>query len=439
MRIKKKALIWLTVIVLFTITVIEITIGFSDEPMIVLYRIIVGFILAYCLYKGVNIREIYNPFIFFALTPLSLMLYTESVSTTYLNKLKPLTWVLAIVNMIAFLAMLSYTSRPKKYERLNETIDTCNENISSLMNRRLIFHAVVLFSLGFFPLLYQIVFGHAFFLASVFTFFTFPGLAMAWRSKNKYLISILYLIVALSFMINFNKSIFLSYGLITLICYKRYFIFNKKQFWKMLAISVFGVLAFFFIAFPLKSMVQDQGLLSLDSLITEIIRYSTSKDDYYAKTIVFNGPAVFRFPYMYLVSAWNNVQYIMETQSFHTYGLWFFKPLLSWLQIDGLLGNTFELKPYSSFNTFTYITVLYKDFGLWGSWIESVFLGYYVGHFFNKYRCSMSAFDIACYAIISQAVIEMFFSNHFFQLSYPFTIVVICWLYKLVFKSSRAL
>lgn len=33
--------------------------------------------------------------------------------------------------------------------------------------------------------------------------------------------------------------------------------------------------------------------------------------------------------------------------------------------------------------------------------------------------------------------LEMFFSNHFFMLSYPFTIIVVCWLYKLLFKSAK--
>ena len=34
---------------------------------------------------------------------------------------------------------------------------------------------------------------------------------------------------------------------------------------------------------------------------------------------------------------------------------------------------------------------------------------------------------------MAQAVVEMFFSNHFFTQSYPFTIVIIMGIYKLLF------
>ena len=43
---------------------------------------------------------------------------------------------------------------------------------------------------------------------------------------------------------------------------------------------------------------------------------------------------------------------------------------------------------------------------------------------------SRSPFDVACYVLTAIATLEMFFSNHFFMQSYPFTIVILMELYK---------
>ena len=136
---------------------------------------------------------------------------------------------------------------------------------------------------------------------------------------------------------------------------------------------------------------------------------------------------------MYLVTPWNNLQYVMETQNTRTYGLWTLKPLLGYLQLDDRFKPFYSMSTYSSFNTFTYIAVQFKDFGLVGSVLGSAILGTFVGYIYKKKLLnSVSPFDNACYAITAVAVFEMFFSNHFFKESYPFTIVIIMWIYTTV-------
>ena len=238
-------------------------------------------------------------------------------------------------------------------------------------------------------------------------------------------------------MTTFNKSIFLSVGLITILSYQRYALKDEKDDKKLFAWIAVAACFMVFIAFPMKALVQEQGNFSFSNLFSAISKYYTGEDNSYANKILWNGPIVLQMPYMYLVSAWNNVKYVMQTQPSHTYGLWFFKPVLSWLQLDGMFEKLYILKPYSSFNTFGFVTVLYKDFGIIGAMFEAGFLGYFVAKVFNKFRTSNSPIDLAIYALTAQATVEMFFSNHFFMLSYPFTIIVVCWLYKLLFKSAK--
>lgn len=140
-------------------------------------------------------------------------------------------------------------------------------------------------------------------------------------------------------------------------------------------------------------------------------------------------------PYMYFISSWNNLQYVMQTQTSHTYGLWSIKPLLGYFQLDNFFSASYSLKSYSSFNTFTYITVLFKDFGILGSTFLSLFLGLFVGYVYEYKYLSTDYLDICCYSMVACATAEMFFSNHFFTQSYPFTILIIIWLYKLLKKS----
>ena len=436
--VKKKSFVTVFVCIVCGLSIVYLTTGFSDGILETVLRCIVGVLFVISLSLGLTQGEKINPFLLFSITPLSLLIYTERISHRYLKHLGYQCWLLGVMNIAAFLLILWLCTKNENTDNcyiLNSEMEADDKN----QRTRLILHCIIMLTLSKIPEVCKIIFGTSFFLGSTINYLLYPAIVCAWKSKSKALLLIVYMMTILSFATSFNKSIFLSMGIVTILSYQRFAIKSDKD-EKKLYFWIAIVAAFMiFVAFPMKSLVQEQNDFSLNKLFTNMIDYTSGTNNYYASTIQWNGPAVLQLPYMYLVSAWNNVQYVMETQAEHTYGLWFFKPLLSWLQLDSLFVGKYELVSYSSFNTFGFVTVLFKDFGIIGSAMESAFLGYFVAKVYNKYRISNSPIDIACYAMIAQATLEMFFSNHFFMLSYPFTIIIVCWIYKFVFKYARRL
>lgn len=439
--VSRKAFIRLLIISISVFAIIELVMGTTDTWITGTLRFICEMVLIATIYYGVTDRELFNPMLLFSLTPLSLLLYSESVSPRYLNSLTVTTWILGLINMIAFVWVVRRRTRETLCTDFNPDIEDDDVLLDEddTEKQSLIYHGIILIAVSRIPDLCRMIFGTSFFLGSTINYLLYPGLCCAWKSKSKIFIALSYIVCVLSFATRFNKSIFLSVGLVTVLSYTKYYAESKKEERKLYVGIIVATIAMIFVAFPVKTFIQNGNSLTWQGISDAVTTYFQGGDDHYATTIVWNGPDVLKLPYMYLVSAWNNVQYVMETQSSHTFGLWMIKPLLSWLQLDGIFEASYTLTPYSSFNTFGYVTVLYKDFGVYGSVFGSIVLGLFVSKVFNKYKWSDSPFDIACYAMTAQATLEMFFSNHFFMLSYPFTIILMCWLYKLVFKSARTL
>lgn len=153
--------------------------------------------------------------------------------------------------------------------------------------------------------------------------------------------------------------------------------------------------------------------------------------------VKWTGLTSFFMPYMYLETPWTNLQYVMQTQDTRTYGLWLIKPILNYLQLDGFFENMYQLIPMSSFNTYSFIACNFKDFGFWGSIIPSLILGGYVKWVYSRACQTTDPLDVACYVYVAQAVLEMFFSNHFFQQAYPLTCVLLIGIYKYLVAQFR--
>ena len=130
-------------------------------------------------------------------------------------------------------------------------------------------------------------------------------------------------------------------------------------------------------------------------------------------------------PYMYFVSAWNNLQFVMQTQSDHTLGAWLIRPILVMTGQTYVLDDAYTLTPASSFNTFSFLTVHWKDFGFVGSGLMTLIVALYVSWLFQSFKASDSPIMVAIYGINAVATVEMFFSNHFFGLVYPFAMTLI--------------
>ena len=222
-----------------------------------------------------------------------------------------------------------------------------------------------------------------------------------------------------------SKLFMLMLTMTFLVSYDKYYAVTSKQKKRVLIVAAIGLVvmvsAFSFANKDRGSYDADEGL------------------SYYSQHgIEWTGAARLFMPYMYLTSSWTNLQYVMETQDSRTYGLWLAKPLLGYMQMDESFKKEYQLESYSSFNTFGFITCGFKDFGFWLSIISAFFLGYYVKRIYERYLIRQSPFDVACYVLVGLATVEMFFSNHFFMQSYPFTVLIEMEIYKLFFKLKRA-
>lgn len=423
----------LSLYILICIAIVMV-ISLSDNLQVNLLRVIVIALFSYCIYKAHQEEFIINIYLLFSITPLSLLIYSEKISPYYLKELTNSTWVLATLNMAAFIFAYNITKqktliRTRRIGNIKTELEGDRQEVSK---KKLRFHAYLLCAIGQVPMLGNLLFHISFPFKSIIGFFTYIGLAFAFKSKKPATVIIAIIFAAMNFLEDFNKTRLLYLAISMLVCLEAYIVKTRKdKIWFFGGIAV-AVAFMILVAFPLKSFARSGG--NFFTFFNNAAEITSSVFSHYDNRIDFNGPEFMQMPYMYLVTAWNNLQYVMQTQDSRTYGLWMLKPLLGYLQIDGYFEKYYELISYSTFNTFTYISILFKDFGYFGSIFGSVFLGFYVKRIALKVKKDGSAFDVASYGLVAMATLEMFFSNHFFSLSYPFTIVIIGYIYKKLFK-----
>lgn len=377
-------------------------------------RIAVLAILVFCIIKGIEEKRLLNPYFAFAFVPFSLLIHFN-ISNQYMLDLNRNTWILAIINMLAFLIVFGLTP---SFKHLNRCIGASDKT-------ELIKHTIILTLFGFAPFVFKTITGSLMPLASVFTLFGTAAMMCALKSKNKGLIIIVFLAYVIQSLGDVSKSALLSIIIGAYVGFEKYYKNKKRINFKSVVLICAGIVVMI-LSFTFANQLRGAKTAS-----ESVAYYSRSGG------ITWEGNNLLFLPYMYLVTPWTNLQYIMQTQNVRTQGLWMIKPILGYLQLDTLFLNRYALRAYSSFNTFSFIGPEYMDFGFIGSMFPSAFLGYFVKKVYSRYIVSKSPFDTACFALCIQAVVEMFFSNHFFAHSYPFTIVIIMGIYKFVFCKRK--
>lgn len=379
---------------------------------IIVSRVFVVLLFVLCILLGRKEQSFLNPYYLFSVAPLSLLIYVN-ISGNYMTELTPKTWGLAIINMVAFILSVFYSS---DFKRL--------KNCTGPSDKQLIIHTLILTVIGLFSEAFEYFMGKPFFLASVLKICSVPAIICALKSKRKVLIiTVLALFVGSS--IGFlSKSSVLTYIIALLIGIEKYYIKTQRGRKLMAVYSAIGVFVMV-IAFTFAN--KDRGSRDASETVEYYEQYGN---------VEWDSPDALFMPYMYLTTPWANLQYLTETQDERTYGLWLIRPLMGYLQLDEHFKSSYKMHAYSTFNTFTFIACNYMDFGYWLSIISSVFLGFFVKKVYSRYRRSRSALDVACYVYVGLAVLEMFFSNEFFTQSFPFTIVIIMGIYKLFFFSN---
>lgn len=337
------------------------------------------------------------------------------------------TILLAIINMISFLIAFELPFNGQKMRH----------NGGGMSSKTAKKEAIFFFLLSMVPRIYRILIGSDMPLSSVIELLYFPSIALAISSKDRAFSILFFILIFLRLLNGFNRTGILFIFVTILISLEEYYIKDKKSKKRFQLLIVFMIIIFL-------SLFELRDYLREDHTVFSYFAGGYELNDiasYYTKgnRTIWRGPPSLMLPYMYLTTPWNNLQFVIETQNTRTYGLWLLRPMLGYFSLDSNFVDQYRLVPYSSFNTFTYLSVLFKDFGYWGSCFGSVLLGLFVKYVYSLYKNSNSAFIIACYALTSCAVAEMFFSNHFFSQSYPFTIILLYFIYyilkKIIIKS----
>ena len=419
---ERKKLIKIVILNLIICLAVQLLLPINDLKYEKFWRYIVSFIFSYCIYKGTEEERLLNPYLLFSLTPLSLMIYSNKVSKYFLMELQTEIWLLAILNMIVFLIGLNFTLKWRiktgKHILFEERHLVNNESEIDYT-----WQGMILFAIGLIPKLLSVI-GISMPGTHIISMCQYLGVAIMYINKNKKLAYIMAIILlGLSFATNFNKTEFLMLAVLFITCIDSR-INTKKEKKRLYITIILLALTMILVIFPLKDFLARGESLS---------KFISSDKDYLANEFVgrfeWKGNIKFLMPYIYMTTNWTNLQYITHIFTQHTNGLWLIKPLLGYLQISGGIKAYTSLTPYRpAFNTYSFIAVQYIDFGFFGSMIPSLLLGLFVGLIYKNYKKCPDSFNCACYALNAVAVFEMFFSNHFFTQSYPFTIVIVAWI-----------
>lgn len=377
--------------------------------------------LAFLMIKSFRETVLLNPYLLFCVMPVTLIIYDSRISERYLDNLEGETWLLILLNLL-MLFLGFYLTKPFRKINADWLGFSIYDDITSA--KRLKFHFWLALGIGTLPLIYALYVGYQDLLkgnlyvmrnyvnvfpgASILKFIPYLAIACAFKMKKKHYIAVGLLAQCVSFMLLFSKSELLFLMMVLVICLLKYYKINIKLSYVCVLFAV--VVIMFLWAFDLYDAMRTQGESMTDKLI--------NRGD-----LIWNGPKSLAMPYMYLVQGWNNLQYVMQTQGEHSYGLWFFNPILHYLPFK--FGSLQELEAPSFFNTFTFLGVQFKDFGMVGSSFVSLFLGVWIKKIYTMFLQSVSPISACVYAINMVAVFQMFFSNHFFMVLYPFTICIL--------------
>lgn len=357
---------------------------------------------------GQREKQILNPYFLFLPTPISLILYSQTVSTVFLPKMNQEVQLVIILGIFSYLAGLL-------------TLRTERKTSDSRRPRNYSFYAFLI--LGLFPHLIGIArTGIPLFASDVniarehylapligqLILFLPVSILIAFRegSRKKVIIALAANFAGAAFMVSkfslFFCIIFLIFG------------FVRYQGDKIL---------------PIRAGALTIALLMVTPLVFEATfsaRDSVSQSEYFWRNNVSFGIKILDdfgdylyLPYMYLTAPWSNFAYIYDMTSHFDYGARSVYAIASFLQVESLLSFEPRGIRRMPFNTHAYLSDFYLDFGLAGVVALSYLLGLLVKWAYIRAAKSGDLLDEAIWITIGFASMMLFFSNHFTTLTYP--------------------
>lgn len=400
----------------FVLQAILCFIGFHNDSQTT-FKVAVGLIFIYCIIEGGKQKYIINPYYLLVLTPISLLIYLNIGNKFFIDLTKD-TWLLIICNIDALLIGLGYTKPTRNHER----------KLNKIYAQRLYTVTAWIFTIlgSIPPIIYRFT-GTVIPVAYIITMLGVAGVMAGMATKKRKLIVPIIIIYVFPILLGgASKTGVLTLLIALLISYEKFYV-NDNDIKSLMKIRK-HILVGCVIAIPIM-------ISAFTFANKERGSYDANENyEYYRSNVEWNFDAAYFMPYMYITTPWANLQYVTETQDNRSYGYWLTKPILGPIFGDKLLKDNYVPQSYSSFNTFSFIGLHFKDFGYWGSLLISLFLGFFIKKVYSLYAFSTLPYDAASYVFSAQATLELFFSNHFFGQSYPFMIVLVMYLFKKLTK-----
>ncbi len=368
-----------------------------------------------------------NPYFLFATTPLALLLYSSSVSTYFLPPLELQTQLIVLAGASAYVLGLILVSGARTS---NEDPPERSYSFWLILTLGLIPHGLGIATAGIPLLAADIeVARQGYVLPVVGQLMMFLPLAMlvAFRQRNRRRIVITAVLnFGLGFMV-LAKFNLLFAGLAFLFGYQQYggsSLFRLKV-WHLMVAGTLAVPMIFAANFAIR-----EGAAQTDfNWRGEVLFQSALLDRFGDFTYL---------PYLYLTTPLSNFAYVTEVSTDRSYGARSTHSVVSILQLDGLLDV--EERPIRAlpFNTHTYLSDFYIDFGAAGAVLMSFFLGLLVKWVYVNARRRPDVINEGIWICVGFASFMLFFSNHFTGHTYPLLALVMFRGYRFVSRSLGA-
>ena len=396
----RKALFILICIILFVLTL-----TYSGIP-----KAIAVLIIIYCITKGRKEKRWYNPYYLSLTLPISFLCYSSVISPLFTPPLKISTQFF-IIGCICFL-LLGYDTI--KHTRIRPCItNQSNHNFW------------IIFIIGALPTFIGItLYGNTLNmegdqlldakenmsipLLGQLSFFLQASIIVACKKNNSKLILISLTASIFAALITVTKTAIVITFIFTLIGMTQFkpqitrtklFSFIKK--YALLIVPIILIGLFIFNNNSRQADGADSEYAFLGSIPSIV---PTVKDNNFTRNMYLN--------YCYFCTPWTNLEENLTTTNYYsTNGNYTFAQFYKKIGIKTFLPERKTLN--SAFNTYSFISDYYLDFGHIGTLIASFILGCLIFFFYQKFGYSNDPLLIAFYSLIAYATAMLFFSNHF--------------------------
>lgn len=387
---------------LFVLAINPSLMGIGSAPLIMLL-----------LWLGLRSTQMVNPYLLFIIAPLSTILYSTAVSPVFLPELDNYTQFVILMGLYSYVIGLMCV-QPNKRRLVSRS---ANYSFLAIFIIGLIPHLAGIAVTGL-PILSENVRAarDAYLLPFIGQFVIFLPLSIliAFKRQSRYLVLLSTSVAMALSVASATKFLILFTALFIIFGYIRYEGRNLlyiKPIYLILLSAASLPLAFNFV-FNVRD-VGDQTVFLWTSLI------------YFNYDLLDQNAQYTYLPYLYLTTPISNFAYVVEVQPELTLGARSIFPVAAVLQLDGFL--TLEPRPIRmpQFNTHTFITDFYIDFGVPGVMIMSLLLGVIVKITFLTAHASRDVMAEGAWVCVGFASFMLFFSNHFTGLTYPIIAIII--------------